>query len=359
MNYPFYYIVGLLLAKGNIFRHKYDNLYDFFFEIRFNKPRISSTRSDNIHRKELSENEELFDFILPDIIRITSLFKNTFDKNQVILEHIPEPNDNDDFSRKTLRWIIKKVSFDDPFIIEFWNHNDSIDLTEIPYKLDLLHKKAFSKSFTNIEKDQIIDFLIGISDAAAIIPGTESSSFGKNGKPRIQIEVDLDRWKLNILISTFLQKVANVPVLNINWPHPTIKGREKPMSVLKHNHQFRADLWYFQNVGFNLSIKSKFFQDFITKMKSDKNFKIPKLIFHPNNRKQTRYVSKEYYLSQYPSNIQGITTNPFNCNLHNENSNTLPKEIRGKHYAEWRDINFDLGDPELNEYSSNKSKGTK
>jgi hypothetical protein len=146
-----------------------------------------------------------------------------------------------------------------------------------------------------------------------------------------------------------------VPVLNINWPHPTIKGRKGPEKVLKHNHQFRAHLWFFKNVGFRLSIKKLRLEEFIAKLENEPGWTAPIPVFHPNNRKKVKYVSNEEYKSRYP-NVSGITTTPYSCTEHCEDSETLPAEIRGKHYAEWRDINYDLGDPELIEYTSEVSR---
>ena len=197
--------------------------------------------------------------------------------------------------------------------------------------------------------------MLGISDAAAIIPGPESAAFGSDGTPRIQIEVDNPRWKLNIAMLVFLQEILSIPVLNINWPHPTIKGRKNPRVVLKHNHQFRAHLWSYKNLGFNLSIKKRAFESIIKEMSTKYSEKDISVKFHPANRKNNKYVTKGKYLELFPK-VTGLTTNPFKCFEHYEDFSDLPVEIRGKHYAEWRDVNFDLGDPYLDDYTSNISK---
>jgi len=354
----YFYLLGLLLSKGKAQVNNYRNCIDFIFEIRFNKPTASSLRSDNIHNIRRGAGEEMYDYLLGDIIRIQNLLQTIFYDCKVLLEHIPEPSSRKDFSKKIVRWIVRKIPKKHSFVRFFWK-GERFDsprvLDKIPKSLVLLKEKIVKNKLLKKEKSYLKSFLQGISDAAAVIPGPESSAFGAEGTPRIQIEVDNSRWMLNIYMCLFFEEVFKVPVHNINWPHPTIKGRRGPEKVLKHNHQFRVHLWFFKKVGFKLSIKKRNFELFIEELKKKYKGKYPKQRPHLSKRKNFKYIGKDEYLKKYPK-IQGYTTNPFLCTKHCENSETLPPEIRNKHYAEWRDINYDLGDPMLDEYPSNISK---
>lgn len=352
-----YYILGLLLAKGKIRTHSKTDKLDIILEIRFNKPSDKSLRSDNKHNDLNFDNDEksMYDYILPDIIKLWNIMKESFPQSEVILEYIPEPENNEDFSKKVVRWIIKDINKESKFIEYFWGNkklNKPSDIDSLPNKIKDLMDKSMEKRLEEQEISFIKYFMLGISDSAAIIPGPESAAFGAGGTQRIQIEVDQPRWKLNIAMLVFLQEVLKIPVLNINWPHPTIKSRNNPRISLKHNHQFRAHLWSYKNLGFMLSIKKRAFDSIIEKMSSKSNNDCK---FYPKNRKKNKFIIKEEYIKKYP-NVTGLTTTPFRCSDHSEDSELLPPEVRGKHYAEWRDINFDLGDPYLKEYPSNESK---
>jgi hypothetical protein len=246
----------------------------------------------------------------------------------------------------------------DEFLRYFWKDKKIVNsqiLNSVPGVVISIVEEALNKKISDNNFSFLKNFMIGICDAAAIIPGTESSAYGANGLPRIQIEVDNPRWQLNVYMSVIFEKIFRIPVNNINWPHPTIKSRKKPNVSQKHNHQFRVDLWFYQKLGFNLSIKQLKFSEIITKMDRSFNGLYPVEKFHMQRRKKLRYISEDEYKRIYP-NVSGYTTNPFFCADHNEDNVDLPPEIRNKHYAEWRDINFDLGDPTLNEYPSNISK---
>jgi hypothetical protein len=362
----YYYILGLLLAKGKIQTNQRSSKLNIILEIRFNKPSDKSLRSDNKHNElfldeGITMGRKMYDYILPDIIRLWNILKDSFPDADVLLEHIPEPIDDNDFSKKIVRWIIKDVSKTDPFIELFWRDkrlNKPSDLDEIPIKIKELQKDAFENKIDSEERLNIKSFMLGISDSAAIIPGPESAAFGSKGTQRIQIEVDQSRWKLNITMLVFLQEVLLIPVMNINWPHPTIKARKKPKVIFKHNHQFRAHLWSYKNLGFDISIKKRAFDIIIKNLEKKYLGKELHVKFHPHNRRNNKFVSQKEYINKFP-NVNGLTTTPYKCSKHYEGSELLPPEIRGKHYAEWRDINFDLGDPYLKDYPSSLSKNEK
>lgn len=355
----YFYILGLLLAKGKVQVNNRRNYLDLIFEIRFNKPTSSSLRSDNIRNLKEGEGEEMYDYILPDIIRIQNLLQVIFKNYEVLLEHIPEPVSKIDFSRKIVRWVVRKIPKEHLFIKFLWGSQEFDTpevLNRIPERLIKIKERALKGNLAEAEKKCLKVFLQGIADTAAVIPGPESSAFGAGGTPRIQIEVDNPRWLLNIYMCFFFEKVFKVPVDNINWPHPTIKGRKNPKVVLKHNHQFRVHMWFFKSIGFRLSVKKHNFKIFIENLENKyKKDGYPKRRFHLSRRANLNYIDKEKYLAKYP-NVKGYTTNPFPCTQHCEDSDTLPSEIRNKHYAEWRDINYDLGDPMLENYPSNLSK---
>jgi len=342
---PQYYLLGILLSKGKIQVYRGYNYIDLIFEIRFNKPNTVSLRSDNIHNIKEGKAQEMYDFLLPDIIKIWKILETEFQK-EVFLEHLPEPKRIDDFAKKIARFVIRKIKLDNLFIRSSWGDDLTPELIKsnfldgIPICISKLLSKTINGNLTQNDKSGIKSFLMGIADASAVIPGPESAAFGHTGTPRIQIEVDNTRWKLNLVMCLFLQKVMNVPVLNINWPHPTIKGRKGPEKVLLHNHQFRAHAWFFKSVGFNLSIKKNNFQQL--KNKIEKQFKDKQPKYCPENRKDNKFTPVKEYKLKYPK-VQGLTTTPYSCSEHSENFELLPDEIRGKHYAEFRHVCLDLG----------------
>jgi len=361
----FYYTLGLLLSKGKIVTSKSSKTIDLIFEIRFNKPTDQSTRSDNITNKINIQTKpiNMYNYLLPDIIKIWNLLSEVFENNKVELEYIPEPKNNEDFSRKTVRWIVRGIRKDDYFIKSFWENetlNLPTDLDKVPKKIQELQDRAMKKELAIDDIEYIRNFLIGIVDASTVIPGPESSSFGGSGKPRLQIESDTGRWKIHVPLVVFFQEVFEIPIENINWPHPTIKSRKKPKVSLRHNHQFRPNMWhFFSKLEFHLSVKQRNLESYIESV--DDKFKknlVGKDDFYPNVYKKSikTYVDKSTFLANYPEKAARYTTEPFHCSDHEEDSEQLPIEVRNKHYGYYWDILQDLGDPYLDDYISNLLK---
>jgi len=123
-----FYILGLLLSKGKIVSSDNSNSIDLILELRFNKPTDQSLRSDNIANEINIDSDpvNIYNYLLPDIIKIWNLLQEVFKENKVELEHIPEPKNISDFARKKIRWIIRGVKKDQNFIKYFWE----IDLSK-------------------------------------------------------------------------------------------------------------------------------------------------------------------------------------------------------------------------------------
>ncbi len=355
-----FYTLGLLLSKGKIVTSKDSEYLDIILEIRFNKPTDQSLRSDNITNEFNFKTQpvSMYDYLLPDIIRIWNLLKEVFEDNNVELDYIPEPKDESDFGKKRLRWVIRGIDKNHSFIKYFWM-DDSLsvpaDLDKVPKKIKLLQRKAFINKCNNNETSNIKNFIQGFVDASGVIPGPESATRGASGEPRIQIEADTSRWAIHVPLMVFFQEIFKVPVVNINWPHPTLKTRKKPKACLGHNHQFRVSLWFFyKNLEFTLSIMQRNLESYIESL--DDKYKNPQPTineFYPNRKTSKKYVSKTELLSTYPDGVTNKTTLPFKCSDHEEDSLKLPPQVRNKHYSYYCDILYEFEDPYLQDYFSN------
>ena len=102
----------------------------------------------------------------------------------------------------------------------------------------VLKKFHFHLNFENNTLNAL-SFIQGICDSCSLVPNEASSSYGGDGDCRIQLEPSQDRWEIPIGICRLFQVGLNIPVNNINWGHPQIRG----MDVWKgQNHQFRVSL---------------------------------------------------------------------------------------------------------------------
>lgn len=320
------YALGFIIGKGRI--HVDIKQATVTASIKFNKSCIWDVRGDNIHRTG-DPGPDILEYSLPDILRITSLFQQIF--NIPIVPERLDIREGLSFRRTEIIWVLQ---------IE----NDNYDVLQRlfpgkPIDSDLFDKPPSYLFDDNFPPNLAKSFLQGFCDDSAIIPGQESDTMGSGGRSRIQIEPDNCRWHWLIPLCHLFQHKMNVPVVNNNWPHPTIKCRRHPTRCLRHNHQFRVCAYSFQNVGFRFLVKKSAYEVFLKQMTRPRNIK-----FCPDNRRTYRNVTNDEYKAAFDSNRVGqITTEPYSCIDHEEDFIDLPIEIRNKHYSEFRLVCRDLG----------------
>lgn len=332
------YVFGLLVGKGRAFK-KDDDWY-FSAKIKINKANLYSKRKDNVHRTEADEGPPIIDLSIPDILRTTELFQKHLGPTR--LELLPVKEDSKDFSKVNFSWEIGPIN-NSEYVIQHLMKPGKPDQKLLDYPPQFLAIQDIIDGKVN--RDFIIGFLQGIGDSSAVLQGPESDAFGSgnSGKARVQIEVDNQRWYWIPVICNMYASVgiANGPGLGPNYPHPTIKGRSKPKSILKHNHQLRVSFYTYEIVGFRWLMKKLPFE----RAKRETPPLAEPEQFCPDGKRKRTEVSKDEYMVKYPKGISHKTTMPFACCQHEEDYEGLPLPIRGKHMAHSLQVCRALGCP--------------
>lgn len=223
------YIIGILLSKGSII--ELDDKVRLVFRIKFRRPSDESLRSDNIHTELEARafRESLRSKYINDFSSIITLLKDTWCMSSSLVT--PDGYDISDWAMKEMIINSEPIDKHHARLCEILNCTslDSTVLKRFPFHLSMENSPPISLSFIQ-----------GVCDGCALVPNEASSSYGGNGKPRIQIEPTQERWELPIGLCRCFQIGLGIPVANINWGHPQIRNSWKGQ-----NHQFRV---YLENI---------------------------------------------------------------------------------------------------------------
>lgn len=185
--------------------------------------------------------------------------------------------------------------------------------------------------FDEASFDEIKSFLRGIADVTGYIRNS-NCAFYKNDQHRVYIEIP-QNWYLVVDICNLLKKI-DVPVQSIDWGHPNMRDpklgdyKKGKISVWKREHQIKIFANEFVKIGFNVIHKNEGLMEYARRLENT----FCKL--HPGHsvlEKTHRY----YWEITGRKKIKPIHP----C----ENDESIPLEIRGKHYNNWREIAYDLG----------------
>ena len=175
----------------------------------------------------------------------------------------------------------------------------------------------------NITADQKKALMKGIADVTGYIRKS-NIAFGQEGAHRVYIEIP-GNWYMVIDIANML-KAIDVPVQTIDFGHPNfrdgnlVKYNEGKPNFWKKEHQVKIFANEFLPIGFNVKHK----QDALEKYSEEL------LEFIDPNKTHKFYWEKSIRRSKKQIHP---------C----ENDESLPVEIRGKHFDSWTDLARTLG----------------
>ena len=175
----------------------------------------------------------------------------------------------------------------------------------------------------DITTDQKKALMKGIADVTGYIRKS-NIAFGQEGAHRVYIEIP-GNWYMVIDIANML-KAVDVPVQTIDFGHPNfrdgnlIKYNEGKPNFWKKEHQVKIFANEFLPIGFNVKHK----QDALEKYSEE--------LLECINPERTH---KYYWEKSERKNVKPIHP----C----ENDESLPIEIRGKHFNSWQDLARCLG----------------
>ncbi len=174
-----------------------------------------------------------------------------------------------------------------------------------------------------ISSDQKKELLRGIADVTGHIRKS-NIAFGEDGAHRVYIEIP-GNWYMVRDIANLL-KDLDIPVHTIDFGHPNFRdpnlkeySKNKP-NYWKKEHQLKIFANEFLPIGFNIIHKQRTLEQYSEELLEfiDPK-KTHKFYWERGKRKVTKLI--------HPG----------------ENDDSLPIEIRGKHYDSWQDLARDLG----------------
>ena len=176
----------------------------------------------------------------------------------------------------------------------------------------------------NITIDEKKALLRGMADVTGYIRKS-NLAFGVKGSHRVYIEIPCN-WKMVIDVANLLKDV-DVPIQNIDFGHPNFrdsnlkKYNAGKKLYWKKEHQIKIYANEFLPIGFNISHNQEALEKY--------------------SRELLNYMNPEMTHKFYwEKNVRTSKIKP----LHpGENDNSLPIEIRGKHYNSWTELAKDLG----------------
>lgn len=174
----------------------------------------------------------------------------------------------------------------------------------------------------NITEDQKIALLKGFADVTGHIRKS-NLAFGKPGEHRVYLEIP-GNWNMVIDIANMLKDV-DVPVQTIDFGHPNfrdanlIKYNEGKPYFWKKEHQVKIYANEFLTIGFNIQHKQEALEHYADELMNT--------------------VTKDTH-KYYWEKTQRRTVKPHHPM---ENDESLPADIRGKHFNSWIELAGYLG----------------
>lgn len=182
---------------------------------------------------------------------------------------------------------------------------------------------VMSRELFDIKNEEKTELLRGIADVTGHIRKS-NIAFGQKGAHRVYIEIP-GNWRTVIDIANLL-KDLDIPVQTINFGHPNFrdsnveKYNEGKVDYWKKEHQLKVYANEFLPVGFNIAHKQRALEKYAVELLANMN---PKSTHKFYWEKGTRHRPKPIHPA--------------------ENDESLPIEIRGKHFESWQDLARSLG----------------
>lgn len=287
MNVEMAYLIGLILGNGEIQRG----------------PKESTITIDIPYRNLYTDDlKDVSIYVKASVVDIRSIVEPLIGRNIIVTQSsnatkLSFTKDNDDY---TMREIIR--------LIGKGTHHSSMRMNDELFEV------------TNEEK---LSLLRGIADTTGYIRRS-NIAFGKAGAHRVYIEIP-GNWYMVIDIANMLRDV-DIPVQTIDFGHPNfrdanlVKYNQGKKNFWKKEHQVKIYANEFIPVGFNIKHK----QDALEKYSEE-------LLDYLDPNK-----THEFYWEK-PVRTRIKLVHP------GENDNSLPIEIRGRHFNSWQELAKKLG----------------
>lgn len=175
-------------------------------------------------------------------------------------------------------------------------------------------------SMTTDEKKEL---LRGIADVTAYIRRS-NMAFGQEGWHRVYIEIPAN-WQMVIDIANML-KDLDIPVQNIDFGHPNFRDtnlkeyNKGKLYYWKKEHQVKIWANEFLPIGFNIVHKQRALEKYAEEL--------------------LEYLDEEKTHKFYWEKPIKRKSKPYHPMVHDE---SIPANIRGKHYESWADLARELG----------------
>lgn len=182
---------------------------------------------------------------------------------------------------------------------------------------------VMSRDMFSMTTDEKREFLRGMADVTGYIRRS-NLAFGQPGHHRVYIEIP-GNWNTVIDIANML-KDLDIPVQTIDFGHPNFRDPQcakynegKPL-YWKKEHQLKIWANEFLPVGFSIVHKQQALERYAEEL--------------------LLYMSPSSTHKFYWEKSERVRTKPRHPG---EDDDSLPREIRGKHYDSWQRLAADLG----------------
>lgn len=281
------YLVGLILGNGEIQRGSKE-----------------TTITIDIPYKNLYTDDfkDVSIYVKASVVDIRTIVEPLVGRNIIVTQSsnatkLSFTKDNEDY---TMREIIR--------LIGKGTHHSSMRMNDELFEI------------TNEEK---LSLLRGIADSTGYIRKS-NIAFGQDGAHRVYIEIP-GNWYMVIDIANMLRDV-DIPVQTIDFGHPNfrdanlVKYNQGKKSFWKKEHQVKIFANEFLPVGFNIKHK----QDALEKYSDE-------LLDYLDPIKTHEFYWEKPVRARIKPNHPG------------ENDDSLPIEIRGRHFDSWQELAKYLG----------------
>ena len=291
------YLMGMIVGKGKIVR-KNDGNTQFIIELPHKSLRINGKEASLYVQASVLNIKEILEPFISTRIQVSSL------EHKTLLNFTK--SDSDMLTVEILKLIGNMPTYKD---------------MRVPHEV-------FS-----YPSDLIKEFLKGFADVTAHIRSS-NAAYGDPSGNRVYIEIP-DNWMLVIDIANLLKQV-DIPVQDIDWAHPNfrdsnlVKYNDGSRYFWKKEHQIKIYAEEFYPVGFRIKHKKRRLEELANENKvkwGERN--------HRNGA--TLKDSHHRFYWQTKGNKRFRPSHPM------ENDESIPMQIRGKHYDSWKQIAQELG----------------
>jgi len=175
------------------------------------------------------------------------------------------------------------------------------------------------------------EFVRGLADVCGFI----RASNNYYGRHRVYFEIPARNWKLPVSLCNLLQVHLRVPVQTIQWNHPNTRISTRTDAMLtSREHQLKIFADAFRSIGFYVEYKQRILDELA--QYNEQNCSTTHIYCNPNPEAHQRIRSK----AKHPE----------------ENSDLIPRRIRGRHFDTYWQICAALGCEQCRQIEPNQRR---